>query len=182
AQRVGLDVEPLVQNGSLRIEYPLQVESDGDEVAAELLEQIAKERFQRVVLDGTPYLEGAVLPAGRIRSYFLALVSLLRSAGVTSLFTKQISKVIGPELDFSDTPLAAIAENLLFLRHVELEGRLHRVLSILNLRDSIFDPSVREFVVTNGGLRVLEPFRSAAGLLTGQARPLSAVNGSGGAS
>jgi circadian clock protein KaiC len=94
--------------------------------------------------------------------------------GITSLFTRKISKVIGPELDFSDSPLANIAENLLFLRHVELRGRLHRVLSILNLRNSRYDATVREFEIRDEGVRVLQPMLSAEGLLTGMARPVGA--------
>jgi len=92
--------------------------------------------------------------------------------GVTSLFTRKISKLVGPELDFSESPLANVAENLLFLRQVELRGRLHRVLSILNLRNSRFDSSLREFEIRNEGLRVLRPLNSAEGLLTGVARPV----------
>jgi circadian clock protein KaiC len=95
--------------------------------------------------------------------------------GITSLFSHKISKLIGPELDFSDSALANVAENLLFLRHVELRGRLHRVLSILNLRNSRYDPSLREFEIRNEGLRVLKPLHSAEGLLTGQARPLGGL-------
>jgi circadian clock protein KaiC len=46
------------------------------------------------------------------------------------------------------------------------------VLSILNLRNSRFDSSLREFEIRDEGLRVLDPIASAEGLLTGQARPL----------
>jgi circadian clock protein KaiC len=93
-------------------------------------------------------------------------------AGVTSLFTKEVPKIAGTELDFSDTPIAILGENLLLLRYVELRGRIHRVLSILKMRDSKYDGDLREFEISDTGIRVLAPIRSATGLLTGQARPI----------
>jgi circadian clock protein KaiC len=100
----------------------------------------------------------------------VALVTSLRGAGATTIFTVEIPKITGPELDFSDTPLQSVAENLILLRHVELRGRFHRLVSILKMRASAHDFHLREFVIDERGLRVLEPFASAEGVLTGTAR------------
>jgi circadian clock protein KaiC len=127
---------------------------------------------KRLLVDDVDVIERAIDSSERAQAFFKALMIQLRGRGVTSLFTRKISKLVGPELDFGDTALAAIAENLFFARYVELRGRLHRVFSILNLRDSVFDPSLREFEVRDVGIRVLEPIQSAEGLLTGQARPV----------
>jgi circadian clock protein KaiC len=40
------------------------------------------------------------------------------------------------------------------------------------MRDSKYDGNLREFEITDTGIRVLAPMRSAEGLLTGQARPI----------
>ncbi len=170
AQRLGLELEPLIGNGSFRIEYPPPTEADADELASDILEKVARAGCGRVVVDGLVELEQALPTPERARPYFAAFVSRLRAAGATAIFTKQISKIVGPELDFSDTPVAAIAENLLLLRHVELRGQLKRVLSILNLRDSGFDGGLREFTISEAGFRVLDPVQSAEGVLTGLAR------------
>jgi circadian clock protein KaiC len=61
---------------------------------------------------------------------------------------------------------------MLFFRQVELCGRLHRVASVLKMRESGYDPHVREFEINSEGLRVLGPLASAEGLLTGVARYL----------
>ena len=45
-------------------------------------------------------------------------------------------------------------------------------MSILKMRDSKYDGDLREFEINDTGIRVLAPIRSAAGLLTGQARPI----------
>ena len=83
-----------------------------------------------------------------------------------------MAKVAGTELDLSDTPIAILGENLLLLRYVELRGRIHRILSVLKMRDSSYENDLREFEITDQGIRVLGPLRSAKGLLTGQAHPI----------
>jgi circadian clock protein KaiC len=108
----------------------------------------------------------------RVRGLLTALIVQLRDRGVTTLFIKEVPKLAGPEIDFSDTPIAVTAENMLFFRQVELRGRLHRVASVLKMRESDYDPHVREFEISAQGVRVLGPLESAEGLLTGVARSL----------
>lgn len=174
ARRVSLELAPLISSGMLRLRYDSCFEMEADEIAELLLTELERSGAKRLVLEDVEALERALERPARARAFFGALLIRLRTMGVTSLFTRKISKVVGPELDFSDSPLANIAENLLFLRHVELRGRLHRVLSILNLRNSRYDPTLREFEIRDEGLRVLKPLHSAEGLLTGMARPVGA--------
>lgn len=170
AKRVGLDLEPLISSGALTLEYAPSFEDQADVIAGRILGLLEKTGAKRLLVDDVEILERAIFPAVRGISFFAALLIELRKLGVSSLFTRKISKLVGPELDFSESAVAAIAENLLFARQVELRGRLHRVLSILALRDSSFDPSVREFEILASGVRVLAPLQSAEGLLTGVAR------------
>ena len=98
------------------------------------------------------------------------LVNLLRSKDITSLMTKEIPQIVGPELDFSDTPLAFLAENLVLLRFVEFRGELLRVISILKMRDTAHDYSIRQYIINDKGLKVLGRIETAEGVLTGIAR------------
>ncbi len=170
ARRVSLELQPLLSGGALRLHYDPCFEVEADQIAEQLLAELERSGATRLVLEDVETLERALDNPARARPFFGALLIRLRSLGVTSLFTRKISKVIGPELDFSDSAMASIAENLLFLRHVELYGQLRRVLSILNLRNSRFDPGVREFEIRDDGIRILDPIHTAEGLLTGQAR------------
>ncbi|MFL5319933.1 MAG: RAD55 family ATPase [Myxococcaceae bacterium] len=172
AQRVSLDLTPNLRSGKLAIQFDPWFGVDADEVVHRVLERVDRQQIRRLVFEEIDFLELRLGSRERAQSFFSALVIQLRSRGVTTVFTRKIAKVVGPELDFSDTALAGIAENLIFLRHVELRGKIHRVLSVLNLRDSPFEPTVREFEIRNSGVHVLAPMSSVEGLLTGQARPV----------
>lgn len=170
AKQIGLDVEGLAQSGMLTIRQNLPLEIDVDLWVEGVLADIERLGAKRVVIDGAAPLTRQLVERGRGDSFMVALVTALRASGATTIFTVEIPKITGPELDFSDTPLQSVAENLILLRHVELQGRFHRLISILKMRASAHDFHLREFVIDERGLRVLEPFASAEGVLTGTAR------------
>jgi circadian clock protein KaiC len=60
-----------------------------------------------------------------------------------------------------------LADNLIRLRSVEYHNRLRRVLSILKMRQSAFDPTLREFRIDEGVIRVLPIEESGADILGG---------------
>ncbi|RKH87833.1 DUF2075 domain-containing protein [Corallococcus sp. AB045] len=177
ALRVGLDVAPLLDDGRLTLRHLPPMELEADAIVRDLLEQVDALGVQRLVLDGLTELELSILDPSRRRTFLAALAMRLRMRGVTSLFTREVSKIVGTELDFNDAPVASLGENLLLLRYVELHGQMHRLLSVLKMRDSEYTADLREFQINNTGLKVLAPLRSAMGLLTGQARPLGTTIG-----
>jgi circadian clock protein KaiC len=70
--------------------------------------------------------------------------------------------------------ISAAMDNGILLRHFELESRLHRLVSIIKMRQSAADPAIREYSITDRGITVGEPFSQATALLTGSARPVEA--------
>jgi circadian clock protein KaiC len=178
ARRIGLEMEHHVKSGLLTYLHVPPMEAEADLVVDRILTSITRLGAKRVVIDGLTSLEEAIDDPERRRNFLAALALRLRQEGVTSLFTREVPKIAGTELDFSDAPIAILGENLLLLRYVELRGRIHRILSVLKMRDSKYDNELREFEIADSGMKVLSPLRSAEGLLTGQARPIGDSIGS----
>jgi circadian clock protein KaiC len=65
----------------------------------------------------------------------------------------------------------AICDNVLFLRFFEHGGRLHRLISVLKMRDSDNDPYLRELAISSRGVEVRESYDALDALITGQPRP-----------
>lgn len=167
ARNVGLDLAPLVERGLLQIAYCPPLDTEADLLIEQTLDQLARSGASRLVIDSINDLEHTLMDQPRLRDLLAAFIIELRRLGITSLFVKEVPKLAGTELDFSDTPTSMVAENLLFLRHVELRSRLHRIISVLKMRDSGYDGSLREFEISSEGLRILHPIPNAGGLLTG---------------
>lgn len=174
ARNVGLDLESLLASGKLSIEYHQSTNVEADDMIDGIIERVRQRGIRRLVIDGLGEIEENILEKQRLRGLLTSFIIQLRNLGVTTLFIKEVPKIAGPELDFSDTPISVTAENLLFFRHIELRGRLHRILSVLKMRESGYDSYVREFEITERGISVLRPLDSAEGLLTGVARPIVA--------
>jgi circadian clock protein KaiC len=174
ARRVGIEVDRAIAAGLLHLEHRSSLNVEVDDLCLHLLDRVKETGARRVVVDGVGDLDHAVLERERLGPVLTALLVQLRRNGVTAVFAKEISKITGPDLDFGDTPIAVTAENLLFLRHVEWQGRLLRVLSVLKMRESGFDPFVRQFEITNEGVKLMDPVTSAEGQLTGIGRAVYA--------
>jgi circadian clock protein KaiC len=172
AKSIGMNVEPLIARGTLHIDYRAPTNVEADDLIAEALDQCRRLKVKRLVIDGIGEIEESVLERQRIRGMLCAMIIQLRDMGVSTIFVKEVAKIAGPELDFSDTPIAVTAENVVFFRHIELRGRIHRILSVLKMRESGYDPYMREFEIAPEGVRVLGALEAAEGLLTGVARVL----------
>lgn len=169
ARRFGLDLQAAVDAGMVTVLYRAPIDLAIDAMTWEIRRAIEREAPARLAVDGLIELESR-LGQHRQRSYMAALAALLRNRGVTALVSKEVAQVIGPELDFSDTPLALLAENLILYRWVEFRGELVRIVSILQMRDSVYDSSIRQYQITEEGVHVLPPVETGEGLLTGIAR------------
>jgi circadian clock protein KaiC len=84
------------------------------------------------------------------------------------LAIKETSKVVTTQLDFSADALTILAENVLLSQQLAYRGQLHRVLSVLKMRFSSHDYSLREFLIDPPeGIRVLTPGESGREVLVG---------------
>jgi circadian clock protein KaiC len=169
ARAFGLDVEAPLASGRISILRQLPVELEVDKVLHEVWSEVERSSATLVAFDSIAELEQVLSPAHH-EGALAVFVELLRARGVTVVFVRAASHPVGPELDFADTALEVLAENVVLLRHVELDGTLHRVLSILKMRAAAFDSSLREYMLGQGGFHVLSAGESAPDLLRRMAR------------
>lgn len=164
---VGLELEPYVERGLVRFEAQAPVETLPDAMVQELMDVLSKHSFRRVFIDGLePFAKEAIDPE-RTTRFVSALLNALRDRCITTLVTAQTNTLFGPDLHSPIKGTEAIFDNLIFLRFVEMNGRLRRLISILKMRDSDNDPFLREFTISPRGLEVREAFASLDGMLTG---------------
>ena len=142
------------------------VELDPDIVADQLLRLLDETQAERLVVDSITELRDAVSIPGRAKQYQTALMEAIRRRQVTALFTREVRNAGMSELDVTFEPASPMAENVLLLRQVVYRGRSHRVLSVLKMRFSDHDSTLREYIIAPGdGIRVLAQTESDEELL-----------------
>ena len=122
--------------------------------------------MKRLFVDGLNAFQSASVDPARLNQYLTALVNELRVLGVTTVFALVVPDVIG---QYSRSPIEGdflnLADNLILMRYVEVRSRLHRLVSIIKVRDSDFNSSAHEYVITDQGLRIADTGDSAEAIL-----------------
>ncbi len=148
------------------MEYRAPLNLEADELLAHLLDCVASSHATRCVLDAVDELERAVPEAPRLTALLTALSVKLRSEGVTMLALKKIGELTSAGIDFADTAISTIVENLIVIRKVELHGHMKRLLAVMTMRDTSFETEVREFEIADTGIHMGHLVDEAEGLLS----------------
>ena len=170
ADQAGLEFGDHVASGLVRVLWWPPLELAPDAWAWRLLAEVDEHRPRRLLVDTMSDVLRLLADPGRRASFLTALTNALRDRGVTLLYNQEIDELVSPELRVPVPGLSAAMDAAILLRTVELDSRLGRLLSVLKVRQSAFDPTIREFAIAAAGVEVGEPFRGSS-LLTGAARP-----------
>ena len=144
----------LIDSGAVEVQWQPPTDDLLDAYGERLLRAVHRRKVRRLFIDGS-----GRLPAGcrqrtrtRIGNFLTALMNEMRVLGVTTLYTLEVPDIMGPTIRTPIGDLSSLAENLVLLRFIELRSRLYRLISILKVRDSQFDPSLHEYVTSDHGL------------------------------
>lgn len=174
---VGLHLGALVRDGLLTIDWHLPIEEIEDDLVRRLLLLLKRTGAKRLFLDGLNGLAMSAAFPERMPAFFTALASELRARGISALFGQE-GAIFPSEIDMPVVGLSAAVENILVLRYVEYQAQLRRLVSILKLRESFYDSSLREFKITPHGIEVAPTFESAEAIMGGLARAARLPEGS----
>jgi circadian clock protein KaiC len=167
AESVSIPLQAICDDGRLTIQWQPAIELAIDELAATALATVKHTGATRLVLDGIEGFRDSAMRTGRFGLFLNALTHQLREAGVTTLLTEEVPFYADPAVT-RGMRLSAMTENLILLRYAETDTGLHRMISVVKQRESAHDSSLRELVITEKGLDVMDAFPGAASLLGGR--------------
>ncbi|RZA06196.1 MAG: circadian clock protein KaiC [Proteobacteria bacterium] len=176
AETIGIPVREFVDNGLIEIQWQQSVENIADSLAERLLERIRarNQKGVRVFIDGMTGFRKSLAYPERFGAFVSALTNELRNIGATTIYSEE-TDLFGSEVLLPDRAMASVVDNVFFLRYVELRSRLFRLISIMKMRSSAYDPHIREFRITSNGISVSNSFSSAEAILSGSAKMVNAV-------
>nr|AYM53899.1 hypothetical protein [Corallococcus coralloides] len=167
---IGMNLRPLIERGDLEVSFRAPTENLLDQLGAQLLEAIRERGVRRLFLDGYDALQKAAVRPSRAARFLTALVNECRIRGVTLVYSVETTLAFGPQVEFPMRGISMVAENILFLRLAELRSELRRFICALKVRNSQYDHSLRELLITEKGLEVGQTLGEAQQLMTGLAR------------
>ena len=120
-----------------------------------------------VVLDPITSLL-SVGEGAEVEAVLLRMVDFLKSQEITGFFTSLTRG--GVPLEQSGVSISSLMDTWLLLQDLEANGERTRGLYVIKARGLAHSNQIREFVLTDHGVELLDIYVSAAGVLTGTAR------------
>ena len=178
---LGIPVERMIERGTLRVEEVDALDRSPQEFAQSVRREVEANDTSIVMIDGIAGY-GLTLQGDRERVVrrLHSLGRYLKHMGVTSIFVDETSNITG-EFRATDRNLSYLADNIVFLRHLELQGELRKAIGVLKKRTSDFERTLREFEMGEHGITVGEPLRNLQGVLSGMPSIVEEGGGHGGA-
>lgn len=162
-----IPVTELCDRGHLTVEPVDPLTQSAEEFGQRVRTEVEEEDVELVVIDGISGYQSALYGDDVMLARKLhALTRYLKNMNVAVILVDEIGQVTGFQSPTSSN-ISYIADNILFLKYVELDGRLKRVAGVLKKRIGGFEDTLREFTITESGIAVGEPLTDVRGLLSG---------------
>ncbi|HEY8743855.1 MAG TPA: ATPase domain-containing protein, partial [Chloroflexota bacterium] len=170
AATLGIDLDGLVQQGQVAVIYVRPLDLSPDESLQEIQAAVARIGAKRVAIDSLSGFELALAPTFRedFRESLYRLVGALTGTGVTVLMTMEIVQDYG-ELRFSPYVVSFLADDILLLRYVEIEGELQKTLAVVKMRNSDHHLGLMRYAITARGMVMRGSLRDYRGVGSGAA-------------
>jgi circadian clock protein KaiC len=164
---IGLDLEPYVTEGILRIESLLSTGRSPEEHFLEIMNSIDEHRPDTMVIDPI----SSLLKAHYAFSEVICerLLDNAKARGITILCTSLLEQVAGDQ-EFSASNVSTVADTWIHLSYVARDGERNRALTIVKSRGVDHSNQVRELVLSASGLDLLDVYIAEGQVLMGSAR------------
>jgi circadian clock protein KaiC len=164
---VGIDLERFVKKGLLKFQNARPAAWGLELHLAIIHKAISDFNPSVVVVDPvTNFL--AVGDSVETKSMLTRLIDFLKVRQITGMFTSLTSS--NGEIEDSEVGVSSLMDAWLLVKNIESNGERNRGLYILKARGIAHSNQVREFVLTDHGIELIDAYVGSAGVLMGSAR------------
>ena len=167
-KQVGIDLEPHITNGLLKI-HALRPSLHGLEMHLVTIQKlIEKFKPDAIVIDPISNLI-SVGGFNEVRGMLTRLIDYLKVNNITGVFNA-LTTPAGKSLEFTEEGISSLVDTWILVRDVEGIGERNRGIFIIKARGMNHSNQVREFNITQHGIKLLDINVGPTGILTGSAR------------
>jgi circadian clock protein KaiC len=164
---IGIDLQQWVDRGLLEFQAARPSVHGLEMHLSRMHRAIERFRPSVVVLDPVSSLI-SVAAEGDVRATLTRLIDYLKVQGITALLTS-LTHGRG-ELEQTDVAISSIVDTWLLLVTLESSGERNRGLYVLKSRGMGRSNQIREFLLTDHGVELIDVYAGPSGVVTGSAR------------
>lgn len=166
----GWDLEKMEKEDQVRILFTPPSDVYPNKHTLHINKLIEEIGVQRVFVDDISGFDYAFERNIDKKEHIYNLIRNFKNKKITSCFTSEIENITG-NLQVSHIALSMVMDVVILLRYVEIESEMKKALLVLKIRGSGHDKSLREYSITDSGMKIGKQFREYTGILTGSATP-----------
>lgn len=164
---IGMNLEKHVTKGCLKF-HASRPTMYGLEMHLVIIYKMIKQfKPDAIVLDPISNLI-TVGNVGEVKSILTRLIDYLQTQQITVMFTALTMNTIVN--DQTDEGVSSLVDSWILVRDIELNGERNRGVYIIKSRGIKHSNQVREFIISDEGLRLEDVYLGSEGILTGSAR------------
>ena len=161
----GVELEQYIESGLLRIETKRPSSYGFEMHLAHMQRELDRFRPTAVIIDPVTSFRG---PDSEVHALLLRMLDMLKTRGITTIFTSLTSSY--ERTSQSDFGLSSLMDVWVSLVDIESNGERNRGLYVLKSRGMNHSNQIREYLLTNDGVKLVDAYLGVAGVLTGSAR------------
>jgi circadian clock protein KaiC len=166
---VGVDLQKFLDNGTLQI-HSSRPSLNGLELHLLTLRKLIKEfKPTTIIIDPISNLI-TVGSEHEVKSMLVRLIDMLKVNNITALFTSLNKQTENFRPDLAEESVSSLVDTWISVRDMEGIGERNRGVFIIKSRGMGHSNQVREFIITNKGIELLDVELGPQGILTGSAR------------
>ncbi|MDD5362022.1 MAG: circadian clock protein KaiC [Ignavibacteria bacterium] len=164
---IGINLEQWVKKGLLYFHATRPTLHGLEHHLTTTIKIITRVQPQIVILDP---IDAFVIGGNQteVKIMLLRLVDFLKMRNITAFFASLTNS--GEEQELTDMSISSLIDTWLLLRDIEIGGERNRGLYILKSRGMDHSNQIREFILTDHGIELLDVYVGPEGVLTGSAR------------
>lgn len=165
-ESLNIPVRTMIERGTLSVVPIEPLHFTPDEFARIVRQEVEKQHASIVMIDSVAGYRVSLQGEDTV-THLHALSKYLQNMGLAVLLINEVTSIAG-EFQVSDIGASYLADNIIFLRYLELHGEIRRVIGVLKKRLSSFERTLRELEMTRYGIKVGRPLTTLQGILTGR--------------
>ena len=164
---IGIDLKKHMAQGSLHFNASRPTLHGLEEHLVSMHKSIKKYKPDVVILDPITNLV-TIGSVSEVKAMLIRLIDFLQEEQITVMFTAlTLNSVVSEQ---TDEGVSSLVDAWLMVRDIEFNGERNRGLYIMKSRGMKHSNQVREFVITDNGIDLVDVYLGPEGILTGSAR------------
>ncbi|MDV2991651.1 MAG: Circadian clock protein kinase KaiC [Chroococcidiopsis sp. SAG 2025] len=138
-----------------------------DEFANMVQQEVEQQKARIVMIDSVSGYRVSLRGRDEVLvTHLHALCKYLQNMGVTVILVNETESITG-NFRATEIGISYMADNIIFLRYLEIKGEIRKAIGVLKKRLSSFEKTLRELEITRYGIKVGKPLTHLRNILSG---------------